>query len=124
MRSTIPIGLAVTASGCTTVYPNPAIPYVQRTDTVIFGAGNAQDVNAATQTIDPWPRYVGDRRIPANGARMVGAVERYEGSGRTQTQAPGGAANGAGGAPPSGATGAPSLYPLSPVTPGGSSSAY
>lgn len=118
------MGLAVTASGCTTVYPNPAIPYVQRTDTVIFGAGNAQDVNAATQTIDPWPRYVGDRRIPANGARMVGAVERYEGSGRTQTQAPGGAANGAGGAPPSGATGAPSLYPLSPVTPGGSSSAY
>jgi hypothetical protein len=28
--------------------------------------------------IDPWPPGVGDRRIPANGERMVGAVERYQ----------------------------------------------
>jgi hypothetical protein len=124
MRFTILMGLAVAASGCTTVYPNPAIPYVQRTDSVSFGAGNAQAVNAASQTIDPWPRYVGDRRIPANGPRMVGAVERYQGSGRTQPQAPGGAANGAGSASPSGPTGAPALFPLSPISSGGGSSSY
>ena len=34
-------------------------------------------MNAATHIIDPWPRYVGNRRIPANGERMAGAVERY-----------------------------------------------
>jgi hypothetical protein len=126
IRATILTGLAAAASGCTTVYPNPATPYVQRTDTVTFGAGNAQAVNAAAQTIDPWPRYVGDRRIPGNGSRMVGAVERYEGNGRTQTQTPGGAVNTAGSASPAGATGAPALYPLSPISPGpgGGSSSY
>ena len=34
-------------------------------------------MNAATHVIDPWPRYVGNRRIPANGDRMSRAVERY-----------------------------------------------
>jgi hypothetical protein len=124
IRLTIVMGLAAAGGGCTTVYPDPAIPYVQRTDTVTFGAGNAQDVNAAAHTIDPWPPYVGNRRIPGNGTRMVGAVERYEGGGKTQT--PGSSANTAGSASPSGATGAPQLFPLSPITPGpgGGSSAY
>ncbi len=108
--------LSLAVAGCTTVYENPATPYVQRTDTVTFGAGNAQAVNAATHTIDPWPRYAGDRRIPGNGARMVGAVERYEGSGRAQT--PGAAANTAGNAASSGASGAPVLTPVSPISPG------
>ena len=51
--------------------------YFQRKDTIISGAGDARDVNAATHVIDPWPRYVGNRRIPANGDRMSRAVERY-----------------------------------------------
>jgi hypothetical protein len=34
-------------------------------------------VNAATHVIDPWPRYVGNRRIPVNGDRLSRAVERY-----------------------------------------------
>src|SRR6201993_3930600 len=54
-----------------------ASQYIQRSDTITLGAGNAKNVNAATHVIDPWPRYVGNRRIPANGERMVGAVERY-----------------------------------------------
>jgi hypothetical protein len=82
------VSLASVCSGCNTVYPNPATPYVQRTDKVTFGAGDAQDVNTAIQTIDPWPRYAGDRHIPGNGTRMVGAVERYQGG--SNTQAPGG----------------------------------
>ncbi len=111
------VGLAVAISACNTVYQNPAIPYVQRTDTVTFGASNTQDVNSAVQTIDPWPRYAGDRRIQGNGARMVGAVERYEGSAKSQT--PGSSTNPNGGAPPAAPAGAPALYPVAPITPAG-----
>ena len=53
--------------------------YIQRSDTIPLGAGNAKDINAATHVIDPWPRHVGRRRIPANGERMVGAMQRYLG---------------------------------------------
>ena len=60
---------------------DPAAQYFQRKDTIVSGAGDARDVNAATHIIDPWPRYVGNRQIPANGDRMARAVERYrEGS--------------------------------------------
>jgi hypothetical protein len=52
-------------------------PYFRRYEGITFGAGNAKAVNAATHIIDPWPRYVGNRRIPANGERMTGAIERY-----------------------------------------------
>ena len=56
---------------------DPFAQYFERKDTIVSGAGDARDVNAATQIIDPWPRYVGNRRIPANGERMSGAIERY-----------------------------------------------
>ena len=46
---------------------DPAAQYLERKDTIVSGAGDARDVNAATHIIDPWPRYVGNRRIPANG---------------------------------------------------------
>ena len=55
----------------------PFAMYFQRSDTVTLGAGNARDVNAATHIIDPWPRNVGNRRIPGNGDRLSRAVERY-----------------------------------------------
>ena len=58
--------------------------YIQRSDKITPGAGNAKDVNAATHVIDPWPRYVGRRRIPANGERMVGSMQRYLGRQRSQ----------------------------------------
>jgi hypothetical protein len=51
--------------------------YFQRTDKITLSAGNAKEVNAATQVIDPWPRYIGQRRIRFNGERIVGAAERY-----------------------------------------------
>lgn len=51
--------------------------YTQRADRVTLSAGNAQEVNTRIQEIDPWPRYVGNKRIPGNGERMAGAVERY-----------------------------------------------
>jgi|SRR6185437_3487242 hypothetical protein len=107
--------IAATTGGCITEIPNPATQYVQRTDTVTLAAGDAQDVNAAAQTIDPWPPYAANRHIPGNGQRMVGAVERYEGSGRGPAPTASNAANG--GAPPP--AGAPPLYPLAPVSPAG-----
>jgi hypothetical protein len=55
----------------------PFDEYIQRSDKVFLGAGDDQDANTATHVIDPWPRYAGDRRIPGNGERMSGAVERY-----------------------------------------------
>lgn len=119
IRVILLMGFGAVVGGCNTVYPNPATPYVQRINTITFGAGNAQDVNAATHTIDPWPRYAGNRRIPGNGTRMVGAVERYEGGAKTQT--PGGSMNTSGGASSTGAAGAPTLYPLAPITPGAGS---
>ena len=60
--------------------------YLQRTDTITLGAGNAKEVNAAIHTIDPWPPRVGDPRIPANGERMVGAINRYQGRPAQGTQ--------------------------------------
>ncbi len=51
--------------------------YFQRIDTISVTSGDARNVNAVTHIIDPWPRYVRNRRIPGNGQRMVGAVTRY-----------------------------------------------
>ena len=71
------IAASLACSGAWAWDQDPAAQYFERKDTIVSGAGDARDVNAATHIIDPWPRYVGNRRIPANGQRMVGAVERY-----------------------------------------------
>src|SRR5882757_8893396 len=56
----------------------PFAQYLQRSNKITLSAGNAKEVNAATHVIDPWPRYVGNRRIPGDGERMAGAARRYE----------------------------------------------
>ena len=56
---------------------NPFAMYFQRSDKITLWEGDASAVNAATHVIDPWPRYVGNRRIPGNGDRLSRAVERY-----------------------------------------------
>jgi len=55
---------------------DPFSDYLQRSDTILLGAGNAKDANAAIHTITPWPPYVGNTRIPIDGRRAVGAVEQ------------------------------------------------
>jgi hypothetical protein len=52
-------------------------PYTNRHDKATPTSGNAHDANSVTQFITPWPPYVADRRIPGDGARMVGAIKRY-----------------------------------------------
>jgi hypothetical protein len=112
------LAVASVAGGCWPgLYGNNAAQYLQRSDTITLSAGNAKDINAATHVIDPWPRYVRNRRIPANGERMVGAVQRYQRpAARSQAQI--GQAAGAGGAggappaaPPSGAAGPSAMQP-------------
>jgi hypothetical protein len=68
---------SLTCSGAWAWDQDPAAQYFERKDTIVSGAGDAKDVNAATHIIDPWPRNVGNRHIPGNGQRMAGAVERY-----------------------------------------------
>ena len=51
--------------------------YFQRSDTITLSAGDAKQVNAVTHTINPWPSYVGDRRIVVSAAKTGGAVARY-----------------------------------------------
>jgi len=65
------------APGASAWDQDPFAMYVERSDRVTLQAGNAKDVNAATHVIDPWPRYVGNRRIPGNGDRLSRAAERY-----------------------------------------------
>ena len=62
--------------------------YVERIDTLSVASGDARDVNAAIQIIDPWPPHARDRRIPANGERMVGAINRYQNPRLLGAQAP------------------------------------
>jgi hypothetical protein len=59
-------------------FDDPFAEYAQRTQTITLAAGNAKEANAAIQTIDPWPAYVYNTRIPGDGSRMADAVVRYE----------------------------------------------
>ena len=52
--------------------------YFHRTDTIAVSAGDARNVNAMSEMIDPWPPGVRNRNVPANGPRMSGAIQRYE----------------------------------------------
>jgi hypothetical protein len=62
-------------SGC---YEDDRYRYLAHSDTVTLGAGNANAVNAATQTVDPWPPESKDNRIDQDGKRAHIAVKRYE----------------------------------------------
>jgi hypothetical protein len=110
-------------SGCTTSWCNddPFSDYLQRGQSIAIGAGNDQEVNQAIQTLTPWPRYVGDRRIPMQGHQGVDAIQRmYRVPDPFAQQGPGGAASGAG-SPASGAgvgmTGSP-VTPMQPISSG------
>ena len=70
-------GAVLIASAALAWDQDPFAQYAHRSDKITLSAGNASAVNTATHVIDPWPPYVGNRRIPGNGERMAGAVERY-----------------------------------------------
>ncbi|MBV8439903.1 MAG: hypothetical protein JO312_04950 [Hyphomicrobiales bacterium] len=72
--------LAAAVGGCSPGVPfdDPFAEYTQRTILVSTGGGDAQASNLAIQTATPWPRYVNNTNIPADGARMAKAIQRYE----------------------------------------------
>ena len=51
--------------------------YLDRRETVSFGAGDAVAANKVTHMVDPWPARAGDRNIAHDGERMTAAAERY-----------------------------------------------
>jgi hypothetical protein len=51
--------------------------YFQRSDTITLSAGDAKQANAVTHTINPWPSYVGDRRIVTQAAKTNDGMTRY-----------------------------------------------
>ena len=71
------VGGSFAGSGALAWDQDPFAMYFQRSDKITLGAGDAKAVNAATHVIDPWPRYLGNRRIPGNADRLSRAVERY-----------------------------------------------
>jgi hypothetical protein len=80
VRTIAVAALAATCGGCwESVYDTPGAEYLHRSDTITLSAGNAQNINATTHIIDPWPRHVANRKIPANGERMSHAIDRYKG---------------------------------------------
>ena len=71
------VGGSLASSAALAWDQNPFAMYFQRSDKITLWEGDAKAVNSATHVIDPWPRYVGNRRIPGNGDRLSRAVERY-----------------------------------------------
>lgn len=55
---------------------DPFSDYLQRSQGISTGAGNANEANEAIQTITPWPPHAGDRRIPLEGRQAVDTIER------------------------------------------------
>jgi hypothetical protein len=70
-------GLAALALAATTLLGACTDMYLDRRDTVSFGAGDAVAANKVAHMVDPWPLRAGDRNIPHDGERMQGAAERY-----------------------------------------------
>jgi hypothetical protein len=71
-RATLLAALAAAAltGACTDMY-------LDRRDSVSFGAGDAPAANAVTHMVDPWPVVAGNRNIAFDGERMQAAAERY-----------------------------------------------
>jgi hypothetical protein len=68
---------AALLGGCSA---NPVVDpngYLDRRDAISLTAGDAIATNIATQMVDPWPAYAGERDIAYNGQRTQAAVERY-----------------------------------------------
>ena len=117
LRSAIAIAFlaaSLTVAGCSSTvgFDDPFADYLQRTALVSTTGGDAQAANIAMQTATPWPRTANDTNIPANGARLVKVINRYEtgsaGAGASDSATPGGAnpgGNASSGAPTGASTG-------------------
>jgi hypothetical protein len=74
----IPLILALVGIGLGGCYEDDRYRYLAHSDSITMGAGNANAVNAATQTVDPWPPESRNAQIDQDGKRAHIAVKRYE----------------------------------------------
>ncbi len=121
--STLLASLAVAGCSSTIGFDDPFADYLQRTALVSTTGGDSQAANTTMQTPTPWPRNANDTNIPANGARLVKVINRYEsgssgasasdgGVGAQTSTSPGGNLGGAtNGSAPTGMTASPSPQP-------------
>jgi hypothetical protein len=58
--------------------------YLDRRDSIGFGAGDAIAANKVEQMYDPWPPHSGNTNIGYTGQRAASAVERFRTSTVTQ----------------------------------------
>jgi hypothetical protein len=71
------IGIMTAAHPCRAQYiDDPFSDYLQRSDSILIGAGNANDANAAIHTINPRPPYARNTHIHTTGRQGVDAVEQ------------------------------------------------
>ena len=97
---------------------DPFSDYLQRGQSIAIGAGNANAINEAVQTITPWPYYAFDRRIPVEGRQGVDAIQRmYRTPDPFGQQGSGAAASSAGSPGGSSPTGLP-VTPMQPISSG------
>jgi hypothetical protein len=69
------VGAAILPFECSAqVLDNPFAQYFQRDVRIAPDGGNANDSNAAIHTIDPWPPYARNTRIPGYGRESASAV--------------------------------------------------
>jgi hypothetical protein len=81
--------------------------YIDRRETVAFGAGDAVATDKVLQMIDPWPRDSANRNHSTNGQKAAGAIERYRTGHIIQPQGAGTSSSGYGQAPVTISGGAP-----------------
>ena len=112
------MGIVIFSYGCKAqVFDDPFTDYLHRGVTISDGAGNAADANAAIQTIDPWPPYVGNTYIRGDGRGMVGAVERmYKTPSPFEHEGSGGGSSAT--SPSTPGTGTSTFTPMQPISSG------
>jgi hypothetical protein len=124
LRSAIAIAslaASLAAAGCSSTvgFDDPFADYLQRTALVSTTGGDSQAANITMQTATPWPRYANDTNIPANGARLVKVINRYEsgssgaseGAAQTSTSPGGNPGSATNGGASTGMTASPSPQP-------------
>jgi hypothetical protein len=100
---------------------DPFSDYLQRSQGISLGAGNANDTNETLQTITPWPPHAFNTRIPVEGRQAVDSIQRMyrvpnpfeqQGAGASSSEASG--VGTPGGTSPTGA----SVTPMQPISSG------
>jgi hypothetical protein len=98
---------------------DPFSDYLQRSQSISLGAGNANEANEAIQSITPWPPYVFKRHVRVQGRQAVDSIERmyHAPDPFVQQGAGAGAANGDTSGSGASAGTSPTGLPVTPMQP-------